>query len=145
MPKTSSEDRLAEATENLVEILQKSHPPTPFLDQGTKTNDAIRELQKIFKPRQQQNETTRMTRSATRVQGAATRVQLPTIEENEIGTVIRKRYNNAIHNGEVTYYYIDGNLYFISYENVARKDLKKKKNISAVIPNAPPTKSMISS
>ena len=29
--------------------------------------------------------------------------------------------------------------------NVARKDLKKKKNISAVIPNAPPTKSMISS
>ena len=32
MPKTSSEDRLAQATENLVEILQKSHPPTPFLD-----------------------------------------------------------------------------------------------------------------
>ena len=51
MPKTSSEDRLAQATENLVEILQKSHPPTPFLDQGTKTNDAIKELQKIFKPR----------------------------------------------------------------------------------------------
>ena len=90
MPKTSSEDRLAEATENVVENLQKSHPPTPFLDQGTKTNDAIKELQKIFKPRQKQNETTRMNRSATRVQGAATRVQLPTIEENEIGTVIRK-------------------------------------------------------
>ena len=52
MPKTSSEDRLAEATENLIEILQKSHPPTPFLDQGTKTNDTIKELQKIFKPRQ---------------------------------------------------------------------------------------------
>ena len=55
MPMTSSEDRLAEATENLVEILQKSHPPTPFLDQGTRTNDAIRELQKIFKPRQKPN------------------------------------------------------------------------------------------
>ena len=67
MPKTSSEDRLAEATENLIEILQKSHSPTPFLDQGTKINDAIKELQKIFKPRQRQNETTRMTRSATRV------------------------------------------------------------------------------
>ena len=52
MPNTSSEDRLAQATENLVEILQKPHPPTPFLDQGTKTNAAIRELQKIFKPRQ---------------------------------------------------------------------------------------------
>ena len=44
IPKTSSEDRLAEAPENLVEILQKSHPPTPFVDQGTRTNDAIREL-----------------------------------------------------------------------------------------------------
>ena len=58
-----------------------------------------------------------MNRSATRVQGAATRVQLPTIDENEIGTKVWKRYNNAIHNGEVTHYYADENLYFISYEN----------------------------
>ena len=114
MIKTSSDYRLAQAIENLVEILQKSHPPTPFLDQGTKTNDAIRELQKIFKPRQIQNETNRINRSPTRVQGEATRVQdeatrvqLPTIEENEIGTVIRKRYNNAIHNGKITHYYTD--------------------------------------
>ena len=78
MPKTSSEDRLAQATENLVEILQKSHPPTPFLDQGTKTNNAIQELQKIIKPRQKPTETNRMIRSALRVQDAATRVQLPT-------------------------------------------------------------------
>ena len=48
-----------------------------------------------------------MNRSATRVHGAATRVHLPTIEENEIGTKVRKRYNNAIHNGEVTHYYTD--------------------------------------
>ena len=38
MPKTSSEDRLASATEDLTAILKKPHPPTPFLDQGTKTN-----------------------------------------------------------------------------------------------------------
>ena len=126
MPKTSSEDRLSEATENLVEILQKSHPPTPFLDQGTKTNDAIRELQKIFKPIQKQNGTTRMTQSAARVQGAATRVQLPTIEENEIRTVIRKRYNTAIHNGEVTPYYTDENLYFISYENGENEKINQR-------------------
>lgn len=75
IPKTSSEDRLSERTGNLVEILQKSHPPTPFLNQGTKTNDATRELQKIFKPRQKQNETNRMHRSATRVRGKTTRVQ----------------------------------------------------------------------
>ena len=70
MPKISPADRLVEAIENLVEILQKSHPPTPFLDQGTKTNDAIKEFQNIFKPRQKQDETTQMNRSATRVQGA---------------------------------------------------------------------------
>ena len=67
MPKTSSKDRLASATEDLVAILKKSHPPTPFLNQGTKTNDAIQKLQEIFTPRQQ-NESTRVPgRAATRV------------------------------------------------------------------------------
>ena len=45
MPKISPEDRLAQATDNLVKIQQKPHPPTSFLDQGTKPNDAIKELQ----------------------------------------------------------------------------------------------------
>ena len=45
MPQTSSEDRLASAIEDLGEILPKSHPPTPFLDQGTKTNNANKELE----------------------------------------------------------------------------------------------------
>ena len=76
MPTASSENRLARATEDLVVILLQSHPPTPFLDQGTKTNDAIQELQKIFKPRQKQTtESSGITQSATRVQGTATRVQ----------------------------------------------------------------------
>ena len=89
LPKTSSEDKLTHVTEDLVEILQKSHPPTPFLDQGTKTNDAIQELKKIFKPRQKQTtETTIMNRAATRVQGTGTRVQLPIINKNEIGTKV---------------------------------------------------------
>ena len=55
MPRTSTKDRLASATENLVAVLQKTHPSTPFLDQGTKTNDAIQELQKIFQPQQKDN------------------------------------------------------------------------------------------
>ena len=46
MQKISSEDRLASATEGLIEILKKPHPLTPFLDQGTKTNDDIRKLPK---------------------------------------------------------------------------------------------------
>ena len=41
MPKTSSEDRLASATEDLVVILKKPHPPTSFTHQGTKTNNVI--------------------------------------------------------------------------------------------------------
>ena len=32
MQKTLSEDRLASATKDLIAILKKSHPPTPFLD-----------------------------------------------------------------------------------------------------------------
>ena len=100
---------------------------------GTKTNDAIKELQKIFKPRQQPNETTRRNRSAikvqgtdTRVCGAATRVLLPTIDENEIGTRVQKRYNNTIHNCEATQYYTDGNLYFISYENGENEKINER-------------------
>ena len=34
-----------------------------------------------------------------------------------MGTRVWKRYNNTINNGEVTHYYADENLYFISYEN----------------------------
>ena len=60
MPKTSSENRLASATEDLIAILKKPHPPTLFLDQGTKTNDAIRKLQEIFTPRQQNEASTRV-------------------------------------------------------------------------------------
>jgi hypothetical protein len=33
-----------------VEILTKPHPVTPFLQQGTTVNDAIKQLTKIFSP-----------------------------------------------------------------------------------------------
>jgi hypothetical protein len=42
MPTTSSTDRLARATEELVEILQQPHPATPLLQQGTIVNDAMK-------------------------------------------------------------------------------------------------------
>jgi hypothetical protein len=50
MPTTSTTDRLARATEDLVEILQQPHPATPFLQQGTIVNDAMKQLTKIFAP-----------------------------------------------------------------------------------------------
>ena len=118
MPKTSSEDQLASATEDLIAILKKPHPPTPFLDQGTKTNGAIQKLQEIFTPRQWNEASKRVTRHApTRVTRSATRVELPTIEENEIGTIIMKIYNDTVQRGEVTHYYEDEKLYFIVYDN----------------------------
>ena len=68
MPKTSSEDRLASATEDLITILKKPDPPTPFLDPGTKTNEAINKLNEIFTPRQRNAAPTRVPgRVATRV------------------------------------------------------------------------------
>ena len=60
MPKKSSEDWLASATKDHIAILKKPHPPTPFLDQGTKTNDAIQKLQEIFTPRQLNEASTRV-------------------------------------------------------------------------------------
>ena len=65
-----------------------------------------------------------MNQAATRVHGTATRVQLPTIDVNEIGTRVSIRYNNAIHNGEVTNYYDDRKMYFVSYENDENKKIK---------------------
>jgi hypothetical protein len=50
MPTTSTADRLARATENLVDILHQPHPATPLLQQGTVINDAMEQLSKIFSP-----------------------------------------------------------------------------------------------
>ena len=49
MPETSSTDRLAAVVEDLINILQNPHPPTPFLQKGDPTNDAIKQLRIIFK------------------------------------------------------------------------------------------------
>ena len=97
MPKTLSADNLASATEDLIAILKKPHPPTLFLDQRTMTNDAIQKLQEIFTPRQQNEVSTRVSgQASTRANRAATRVELPIIDKDEIGTIIMKNYNNKI-------------------------------------------------
>jgi hypothetical protein len=50
MPTTSTTDRLARATEDLVAILQQPHPATLFLQEGTIVNDAMKQLTTIFSP-----------------------------------------------------------------------------------------------
>jgi hypothetical protein len=56
MPTTSTADRLARATEDLVEILLQPHPSTQFLQQGTIVNETIKRLTEIFS-RPKRNET----------------------------------------------------------------------------------------
>ena len=48
MPETSSADRLAAVVEDLIAVLNNPHPPTPFLQRGDPTNDAIRQFRVIF-------------------------------------------------------------------------------------------------
>jgi hypothetical protein len=78
MPTTSTADRLARATEDLVEILQQPHPATPFLQQGTIENDAMKQLTEIFSP-PNRNETA-MVAPSLRV--FKTDTSAPRVDEN---------------------------------------------------------------
>jgi hypothetical protein len=52
MPATSSEDRLAQVTQDLIAVLKQPHPKTLFLHQGNQTSNAMRQLTTIFRPPQ---------------------------------------------------------------------------------------------
>jgi hypothetical protein len=78
MPTTSTTDRLARATEDLVAILQPPHPATPFLQQGKIVNDAMKQLTKIFSP-PNRNETA-MAAPSPRV--LETDTSAPRVDEN---------------------------------------------------------------
>ena len=58
MPETSSTNRLVAVVEDLITMLQNPHPPTPFLQRGDPTNDAVQQLQVIFNvPNNSNNDT----------------------------------------------------------------------------------------
>jgi hypothetical protein len=78
MPPASTTDRLARATEDLVEIPQQPHPATPFLQQGTIVNDTMKQLTKIFPP-PNRNETA-MAAPSPRVLETGT--SAPRVDEN---------------------------------------------------------------
>ena len=48
IPKTSSEERLTQVTQDLLTVLKNPHPRTLFLYQGDKTSNYINKLQSIF-------------------------------------------------------------------------------------------------
>ena len=138
IPKTSSEDQLASITEELVAKLQKSHPLAPYLNQGTETNDAIRELQKLF--HQQQKDTSpRVTgdnTAATRVQQksngsprVAERLTIIKKEPHEIGTKIMKKFKNKLYRGIITDYYRKGKQYLVNYKDGDKEIMSHRQSI----------------
>ncbi len=132
MPDTSSEDRLAQITQDLITVLQKPHPKTPFLDQGDKTSDAIAQLKNIFRPPQQDD--TRDTASPPRVSETASQAprvlrsdaskrQSPRVLETDRmaqnivanQTQVKKKFGRTVYTGTVTEYDTKTKLYMIEY------------------------------
>jgi hypothetical protein len=132
MPDTSSEDRLTQITQDLIAVLQKPHPKTPFLHQGDKTSDAIAQLKKIFQP--PNTDDTRDTASPPRVSDTASKAprvlrsetarrQSPRVlETNKMlesviidHTQVKKKFGRYVFTGTVTNYDKHANLYFIEY------------------------------
>ena len=137
MPRTSSEDRLAATLEDLGEILKKPHPKTPFLQQGTVTNDAIRKIREIFHPPKsdtvaasprvvEPTTTTKTNKQAVpRVDEKSTRTTTNEIEKT-IGTIVRKKFGKGIHRGEVKRYDKERKYYWIDYNNGDSEEMTHK-------------------
>jgi hypothetical protein len=133
MPKTSSADRLAAVTEDLVAILQQPHPSTPFLDLGTATNDAIAKLRSIYStPTTNGISSPRVPNKAVsvlRVLNTNTNRLRTILEENEIspnGTEIIKKFKEQLYRGAVTSHDEETNLYRIDYADGYWEEMNQK-------------------
>jgi hypothetical protein len=128
MPATSSEDRLAQVTQDLIAVLKQPHPNTPFLHEGDQTSDAMRQLTTIFRPPQRNAthdmvpsprvlETTQEPPRVLRSDVAAR--QSPRVLEQEIntGTKIKKKFGKNIFTGTVTAYNSKAQLYYVEYSD----------------------------
>ena len=148
MPQTSSEDQLAQVTHDLIIVLNKPHPPTPFLHQGDKTSDAMRTLKEIFQPPQQaDNEKAESPLRVLETPYLAPRViqpetmsrksprlaeQLNNTTNGNIaqGTEVKRKFYNKIYTGTVTQYDNKAKLYYIKYldgdtEEMAEAEVNK--------------------
>jgi hypothetical protein len=155
MPSTSSADRLAAATEDLLAALERPHLSTPFLNLGTATNDAIKKLQSIYlSPRDVPSRRVVETDipsprvqtgvSSPRVLSRTTTRLRSILEENEIflnGTEIMKKIKgNKIHQGQVTSHDEDREIYRIDYTNGDWEEMNRKQvnRIPALVPLTAP-------
>ena len=137
IPKTLSEDRLAATLEDLSEILKKPHPKTPFLQQGTETNDAIRKITEIFHPPKSDTvasprvvepaTTTKTNKQAVpRVDENSTKITTNEIEQHAKGTIVRKKFGKGIDHGEIKRYDKERKYYWINYNNLDSEEIFHK-------------------
>jgi hypothetical protein len=135
IPNTSLEDRLTQITQDLIHVLQQLHPPTPFLNQGDKTSDAIQMLQNIFQtPQRDANSNTAPPPRVPETAHQALRVlrtdiarrQSPRVLEtsnpwtNNVdanGTQVKKKFGKHNFTGTTTKYDNGAKLYFIEYSD----------------------------
>jgi hypothetical protein len=141
MPSTSSAGRLAAATEDLLAALENPHPPAPFLDLGTTTNDAIAKLKSIYlSPRDIPSQRVvgtniasprvQNTVSGPKVLNRTTNRLRSILEENKIypdGTEIMKQFNgNKIYRRTVTSHNEERDLYRIDYDDGDWEEMNQK-------------------
>ena len=138
MPKTSSEDRLAATLEDLSEILKNPQFKKSFLQQGPETNDAIRKITEIFhpaksdavaSPRVIEPATTKRTDEHVvprRVDEEPSKIASDQIEQNTIGTIVRKKFGNGIYYGKVKRYDKEQKYYWIDYDNGDSEEMTHK-------------------
>ena len=135
MPKTSSDDRITAAIEELTEAVKNPAPRAPFMS-GNKTAEAIKSLTEIFHSTEDNSAPSAAARprvpthSASKriapIPGTAPRVatDLETDSpQHEMGTVIYKKFNNTVHKGTVTAYDTNQGYYKISYEDGDEEEL----------------------
>ena len=121
MPKTSSEDLLAETIEDLPHILKNPHPKQPFIEQGTQTNDAIWKLQEIFHSPKRNITVSQKTLETEPTQRKRPELytvprvpeKAKTIEKHQNGTIILRKFGGQIHRGQINKYDDDRKYYWI--------------------------------
>jgi hypothetical protein len=97
LPRVRSIDRLTLVLQDLHEVLSQLPQTIPFLQQGTDLSAALQAIQKILCIVKDDTAPLKPTKRATRSTTAATLVYIN-------GTIIRQRFRDGIHEGEIKQY-----------------------------------------
>ena len=146
MPKTSSDDRIVAALEEISEAVANQSPRAPFLS-GNKTNEIVKELSEIFQTKEPVTTTKPIVQSPRVAKQKHKRIEpipvtpprvtkqkqkriepIPVTPprvtktpekavQHQIGTIIYKQFGREIHRGHITSYDTTRRYYRIAYED----------------------------